>query len=383
MDIISETFNASDVMDSAEAGVPRLTSDSHVTCANYDFVMEGVAMGVLCVLGFVGNGLSIVCLSRDPSKSATPLLLISLEVADTLFLLAVLLLRVTSTVLQHVDYAHVYAWMPYLAKYVYPLALVFQMGSIYCTVLVTVNRYVTVCMPHRARWCSLRMSRIHVIIVCCFCFLFNIPRFLQFDATRHYDVTTNRTFVVTTPTDLARNQLFQILYSNLAYCLVMFLVPLGTLCALNFKLVAAFKRTQPLQNHSTKKRSRRASRSDNELTLTLIVIVLVFVVCQTPALVTQLLVVLLPAHLQGCPQPLFFYERISDLLVVTNSAVNFIVYCFCSRRYRRILLLSVCRCGSKAVTSPRDKNGHATTSARQQTKYTTVTGTPTNDCTRI
>ena len=163
----------------------------------------------------------------------------------------------------------------------------------------------------------------------------------------------------------------------------MFLVPLGTLCALNFKLVAAFKRTQPLQKDSTKKRSRRASRSDNELTLTLIVIVLVFVVCQTPALVTQLLVVLLPAHLQGCPQPLFFYERISDLLVVTNSAVNFIVYCFCSRRYRRILLLSVCRCGSKAVTSAHDKNRHATTSARQQTKYTTITGTPTNDCTRI
>lgn len=40
-------------------------------------------MGLLCVFGFAGNSLSILCLHKDRSKRATPLILISLEVADT------------------------------------------------------------------------------------------------------------------------------------------------------------------------------------------------------------------------------------------------------------------------------------------------------------
>jgi len=75
----------------------------------------------------------------------------------------------------------------------------------------------------------------------------------------------------------------------------------------------------------------------------LIVVVLVFVVCQTPALITQLLIVLLSQDAKACPSPFFFYERISDLLVVANSAVNFIIYCFCSSTFRQIVMAVLCR----------------------------------------
>ena len=50
------------------------------TCGMFDFIIEAVMMGILCLFGFTGNILSIMCLSRDKSKTATPLLLISLEV---------------------------------------------------------------------------------------------------------------------------------------------------------------------------------------------------------------------------------------------------------------------------------------------------------------
>lgn len=50
------------------------------TCAVYDFVVETVLMGLLCLLGFVGNILSVLCLRRNKSKTATPFLLMSLEV---------------------------------------------------------------------------------------------------------------------------------------------------------------------------------------------------------------------------------------------------------------------------------------------------------------
>lgn len=75
----------------------------------------------------------------------------------------------------------------------------------------------------------------------------------------------------------------------------------------------------------------------------LIVVVLVFVVCQTPALATQLLLVLLGDDAKSCPRPFFYYERLSDLLVVANSSVNFIIYCFCSRTFRQTVVAVVCR----------------------------------------
>ena len=88
---------------------------------------QTVLMGSLCLFGFAGNTLSMVCLRRDKSRSATPrhtarrrvtpchtmsrrvtphhavsrsatpLLLISLEISDTLFLSAVFVVRVISS----------------------------------------------------------------------------------------------------------------------------------------------------------------------------------------------------------------------------------------------------------------------------------------------
>jgi len=83
--------------------------------------------------------------------------------------------------------------------------------------------------------------------------------------------------------------------------------------------------------------------SEDDITRMLIVVVLVFVICQTPALITQLLIVLLSQDAKACPSPFFFYERISDLLVVVNSSVNFIIYCFCSGTFRQIVLTVFCR----------------------------------------
>lgn len=60
-----------------------LTDEARHACITYDFVIEAVLMGALCVFGFAGNSLSILCLRRDRSKTATPLILITLEVADT------------------------------------------------------------------------------------------------------------------------------------------------------------------------------------------------------------------------------------------------------------------------------------------------------------
>jgi len=93
----------------------------------------------------------------------------------------------------------------------------------------------------------------------------------------------------------------------------------------------------------TQQESADSGSSEDDITRMLIVVVLVFVVCQTPALITQLLIALLSQDAKTCPSPFFFYERISDLLVVANSSVNFIIYCFCSSTFRQIVVAVLCR----------------------------------------
>jgi len=78
------------------------------TCRVYDFVVETILMGSLCLFGFAGNTLSMICLRHDKSRSATPLLLISLEISDTLFLSVVLVVRVISSFQVYAPITHVF-----------------------------------------------------------------------------------------------------------------------------------------------------------------------------------------------------------------------------------------------------------------------------------
>ena len=376
---VTMTTSASDALNVTETTMTNYSNVSltgavmdDTVCRVYDLIIEAVAMGLLCCFGFVGNILSMICLWKDKSKTATPFLLVSLEIADTLFLLCVLPLRVISTICQYTGSTVLDPVTPYLAKYVFPLAIICETGTIYMTLLVTINRYISVCRPYSVgTFCTVRNSHRHVFGVWLFAWLYNIPRFFHYDIVDVYDAELNSTRKVVAVTSMAQDEIYQYFYCNLMYCVVMFLVPLITLCVLNYKLVHALRKTK--RKRKLMISHENSSRSEDDITLILIVVVVVFVISQTPALVTQLLLVSLPPRLLDCAQPFFFYERISDLLVVFNSAINFLIYCFCSRRFRHILCSTVCTgrsgaAGGSPETSMR--NGHT---RNNRTKYTTLT----------
>ena len=339
----------------AELTTPKSRPSLDQTCIMYDFMVEVVVMGVLCLFGFTGNTLSIICLARDKSKTATPFLLVSLEVADTLFLTAVFLLRVAASVTRYADWEVIMPIFPYFAKYIFPCALIAETGTIYLTVLVTVNRYISVCRPYEAAsLCSVQHAQKHVVIVTILSILYNLPRFFESKIVTVWDPYRNRSADVTTLSDIGCNQIYQILYTNVLYCIVMFLVPLITLIILNTLLIKALRRTKKKRAMMlTSSSNSMQSRSEDDITLVLIVVVVVFVVCQTPALVTQVLMSLMSETSRSCPSPFFYYERISDLMVVANSSMNFLIYCFCSIKFRQILVELVC--GKKSAEPVKDR----------------------------
>jgi len=114
---------------------------------------------------------------------------------------------------------------------------------------------------------------------------------------------------------LASNRVYNVLYENVAYCLVAFLVPLTTLVAFNVRLVVELRRSRqlrrtlrPLQfmgDGSWRARDHGAlpvtrtggtagcsGHDETNITLVMIVIIVVFIVCQLPASANQVIATL-------------------------------------------------------------------------------------------
>jgi len=72
------------------------------------------------------------------------------------------------------------------------------------------------------------------------------------------------------------------------------------------------------------------------------VIIVVFLVTQTPAYVNQVLYYFLAETRYQCGDSYFYYYHLSNLVVSSNSAFNFVVYCACRRNFRR-RLAALCR----------------------------------------
>jgi len=117
-------------------------------CAMFDFGVYTIVVGMMIVLGVVGNALSFIVMLKDSATSATSFLLQALAVADTLVLLAALPLFVLPNVYPYTGVLGSYYEMYMgLMPFLWPTYLIAYTGTIFLTVLVSVNRYEAVCRP--------------------------------------------------------------------------------------------------------------------------------------------------------------------------------------------------------------------------------------------
>jgi len=152
------------------------------------------------------------------------------------------------------------------------------------------------------------------------------------------------------PLRLGGNQIYQIIYSNILYYPVMYLMPLASLAYLNVKLISALnairRKTTTTASAAVTKLRGRKRRKDDHITQCVIAIVCVFIVCQTPALFNQIFWALFDDADRECGRFHFYYTKLSDVLVVVNSSCNFVIYCLFGATFRRIFLATVCSyCG--------------------------------------
>jgi len=117
---------------------------------------------------------------------------------------------------------------------VYPVGLIAQTGSVYLTLTVTLERYVAVCHPLRARsLCTYGRARIYVLLIVVFAVLYNMPRFFEVERMAVTMAETNATVYTVSASELRNDPLYITIYVNWSYLLVMYFVPFLALAIFN------------------------------------------------------------------------------------------------------------------------------------------------------
>ena len=146
----------------------------------FEFVVHGILICVVGLLGLLGNLAAMVTLSRPQMKNSINTLLLGLVSCDCLLIMTSLILF-SLTVFHHTGwspftfyYLHIY---PLAVPFIYPVAIIAQTGSAYLTMAVTIERYLAVCWPLKARFvCTIGKAKLVVACVAAFAILYNIPR---------------------------------------------------------------------------------------------------------------------------------------------------------------------------------------------------------------
>lgn len=119
---------------------------------------------------------------RPHMRSSINCCFIGLSIFDSILLCtSVLMFGLTS----FSEYTGMMVWcqrdvFPWMTLLMYPLGIVAQTGSVYLTVTVTIERYVAVCHPLRARsLCTYGRAKLYVIAVAVFSLCYNLPRFAE------------------------------------------------------------------------------------------------------------------------------------------------------------------------------------------------------------
>lgn len=338
-------------------------------CKTYKFVINVVVIGIVCIIGLLGNIVAFIVFCKDTVKTSSSFLFQALSLIDSALLILVFPLYCVTELFHYTELIPKYALVyPFVLVAVYPCAIVAQTSTIWVTVLVGVNRYIAVCKPYQApRLCTVNQAKKQLAAVLLFAFIYNIPKFAEgkINWLEHNDTY----FPQILQSELGKNKLYNIIYSNILYTIFMLSIPLVILTVLNIRLINALKK---LSRRRAEMQSLR-QQQDNNVTLVLVVVIIVFTVCQAPALVNQILWNTLPDNSRACHGFQFYFRPLSNTLVILNSAVNFFIYLFFNTRFRMILKSCICPMQMK-----KDYEKVRTTTNSTQVPQTTTTSLTTS-----
>ncbi|XP_059093766.1 FMRFamide receptor-like isoform X2 [Tigriopus californicus] len=314
-----------------------ILEEPHISLLTFEFIVHGLLILFIGFCGIIGNILCLLVLCQRQMRNSINCLLIGLAVIDISLIVSAWLmfsLPAFQIYFERRLLTKVVDVYQYSTPFVYPLGMIAQTASVYLTVLITLERYFVVCLPLKSRsLCTYgRARRCVVVIMVCSC-LYNVPRFFEYKFETFQVIMPNRHNVTLTflqSTMLRDNSLYISIYMTWLYMIFMYVVPFSFLFVLNSKIAWEIRSAR-------KKRSQMtiAQQAEEGLAIMLLVIVCTFMLCNAPAMVSNIMEAL---QFQAVK-----LTQVSNLLIVINSSVNIIVYVIFCKKFRIILSQKLCR----------------------------------------
>ncbi|XP_064620570.1 FMRFamide peptide receptor frpr-18-like [Lineus longissimus] len=306
------------------------------------YITKVYMMPVLALLGFIGNSLSFVVLTKEMRSTPTAFLLKALAVADNAVLTVYLCFFSISCVYEYTGHFLPYKkYFEMTKSYSWALLWFTKVISVYLVVAVTVERFIAVCRPHKARtWCKIKNARTAVGCICMFSLIYNLPKCFSWETALRYDPCLEETVPIGIDTALGKNQYFNTFYKVILYIMTVFIIPLTTILALNYQLIKAIT----VGGHRGNLRKRRHTNYD-AITKRVVAVCGVFLILELPAVLMNILEII--AYIDGQVkgyQPLYLVSETTNGLIhlaytfsALNSCVNFYIYFLTGNQFRRTL----------------------------------------------
>lgn len=299
----------------------------------FEFYMNGIVLNLVAIVGLLGNILSMIILSRPHMRSSINYLLIGLARSDTILIITSMLLFGLRSIYPYTGYTFFYYYfiMPQIIPVIFPLASAAQTASSYLTLMVSLERYVAVCHPLRARaLCTYGRSKYYVIFCATIAVLFNFIRMWEVQVVEYESPRLGLVYCAV-PSALRQNEEYIKIYVHWGYLIVNEFIPFFGLTVFNVLIY--------LQVRKANRERQRLSRSEKReigLATMLLFVVIVFFVCNLLALVINI-----HEAFYGTTNDNLIV--ISNLMVTLNSSVNFIIYVIFGEKFKRIFLLLFCK----------------------------------------
>ena len=274
---------------------------------------------------------------------------------------------------------------PRVYPYAYPLAIMFQIGTVLINLGMSTDRFIAIHFPLKSlKFCTISNAKKIIVLIFVFSLFYSLPRFFEYYVLTETYTINNETFeyVNYDLTSIGKSKIYRKIVYVWMYVLLQSVVPLCVLIIINMALIISLKESDkvlsrfaynstkayrsssifnkiinnntnnniinshlksPIFNSNSNSRNKRFLNANNEgrkkdVTLMLIFVVVLFIILQSPAVICN--------FIYGFTQLAFKNDSdsvcyIGNFFIVTCSATNFFTYCIFNRRFRRELMLII------------------------------------------
>lgn len=292
------------------------------------------------VVGLIGNTLAFVVLNREKRKSNSSMYMKMLAITDN----AVLISRfIYASCRSLYKYVGVQSWywgyeLYQVTKGVnFGLFPLFRLCSLYIVMIMTVERFIVVCKPMKAKsLCTSKANKMAISVMVCIAIILNVPHFFRYQL--FWKCCVGRWRPVSLANEVYENnhkfKPFYQYYEDAEYFMMVTIIPFSVTGICNYYILSAVR--QASERRATMSGGHDTSQ-DKSITRRILFVSTATVILELPYFVLKGSEFVLDHIVYDDINMIDYLFRPAETLLAINSSINIFVYLIASKMFRNTL----------------------------------------------